>query len=122
MVAVSGGHEATVQYLADNGADINSRAEGGGTALMTACWRGYDDIVTFLLQKGADMNARNICGETALDMAANRDNYSACKHLLVAGADCKKIKKYNEQKIQHVLSLIDSQGDISNLWGNTSHI
>ena len=55
---------------------------------------------------------------------ANRDNYSTCRHLIVAGADCKKIKKYNEQKIQHVLSLIDSQGDISNLWvwGNTWHI
>ena len=43
----------------------------GGTALMSASWRGYADIVRQLLeQEGIDVNARNERGTTARMLAA----------------------------------------------------
>jgi S1-C subfamily serine protease/ankyrin repeat protein len=60
-----------IKLLLDHGADVNGTDNGGGTALMQACFNGYLDAVKLLLANGADVNARDKGGATALGQAKN---------------------------------------------------
>lgn len=43
-----------INFLLDNGADIDIKARGGKTALHFACFNGYLEIIDLLLERGAD--------------------------------------------------------------------
>ena len=51
--------EDIVEYLHQEGADINIRDNDGRTALMWAAEMGHEDIVKYLHQAGADINIRD---------------------------------------------------------------
>ena len=57
--AAHNGHLATVMYLVEQGADLNTLDMGDNTALHWAAMRGHVEIVNFLVQSGADRNVRN---------------------------------------------------------------
>lgn len=81
------------EALLEGGADVNSRSEGGDTALMAAVREMWSLVVRYLLSKGADVNARNEAGETALSIALRassdtkrRDNARIIRMLKRRGA------------------------------------
>ena len=60
-----------VQYLLQEGADLNIGDSCGRTPLMyAACW-GHADIVKYLHRAGADLNIRDNHGVTAVMWAAS---------------------------------------------------
>ncbi len=69
------------RLLLGKGADVNTRARGGVTALMIAA--GYDNapIIGLLIQAGANLQARSDTGETALDIARDNGSDAAVKTL-----------------------------------------
>lgn len=60
-------HLNIVEYLVDNGADINRPNFNGGTCLINSVQSSQ--LCTFLLKHGADVNARDIQNKTALHYA-----------------------------------------------------
>jgi len=64
------GHIEIVNFLVENGADINSQDyEYGYTSLIIASKCGHIEIVKHLIEKGVDINVTNLDGKTALILA-----------------------------------------------------
>ena len=74
LVACEYGHKNIVEYLLDNGCEINFRGTIKYTPLHRACSNGYRDIVQLLLSKGANYNAKNNSNNTPLDDAKRLNN------------------------------------------------
>lgn len=76
MYACSNGWLKLVEFLIENGADINmSDNENGETALFYAVRHNFIDIVKFLLSHGADENAIDKKRQTVLRIAENKNMF-----------------------------------------------
>ncbi len=69
-IASREGRLREVQHLITLGAEIDSRADTGETALMVACRNCSVKLAKFLIQHGASFNAADFDGRTALIYAA----------------------------------------------------
>jgi uncharacterized protein len=58
-----------IKLLLDAGADINQRANDGGTALHGAAGRGRNELVKMLVASKADLTIKDARGRTAADVA-----------------------------------------------------
>jgi ankyrin repeat protein len=85
--AVVSGQSRVVQFLLDQGADVDLRNAARQTLLHLASSSGHRAIVELLLKRGAAVDARDISGETALYKAAERGYVAVAEVLLAAGAD-----------------------------------
>jgi ankyrin repeat protein len=84
MFAAVNMHTDSVKALLEHGANVNVRANDGGTALMLAAAAGEIEIVRALLSKGADASGRfTETGKTALMLAREKD-YTDIAQLLQA--------------------------------------
>jgi ankyrin repeat protein len=61
-----------IQFLIDQGLDVNALAKDGQTALHGAAMQGYDDVIRFLAAKGARLNVPDKDGFTPLDVALGK--------------------------------------------------
>lgn len=75
------------KLLLDQGADVNTRTQNGGTILMAAAVRGDADAAEVFLGKGVDANARTVDGWTALMVACHSGYVEVVRLLLEQGAD-----------------------------------
>jgi ankyrin repeat protein len=57
--AARNGHREVVEYLLDQGADVNARGVFGATALQWAAFNGHTGVVELLLARGADPDLRD---------------------------------------------------------------
>ncbi|XP_056000538.1 ankyrin-1-like [Ostrea edulis] len=78
---------ATVQYLLDNGADINLRHETGASPLYMACENGHYNTVQLLLNNGADINLCTKNGSSPLHVACYNGHDRTVQLLLNNGTD-----------------------------------
>lgn len=85
--AASGNHPEIIQFLLDQGYDINAVVKGDGTPLMEAVLSRSKEAALLLIQKGADLRPRNNIGHTALHYAVIRSQLEVAKALLEAGAN-----------------------------------
>ena len=85
-LAAGYGHAEIVEYLLNEGSDVNSRDEGNRTALHYAVLGSQIEITRLLISKGAKVDA---IGEI-------RDqNQSTSLHLAVQLGDCEVSGKIN---------------------------
>ncbi|KAJ5318775.1 uncharacterized protein N7506_011479 [Penicillium brevicompactum] len=86
--AADRGQAEIVEYLIQNGADINSKDDSEKTALHVSCEGDLDQVVKILLQSGSgiDIEAKNSEGETALAVAIEWQATEAIKLLVAVGA------------------------------------
>ncbi len=61
---------ASLQFLADHGADVNTAGARGETPLQAAAKQGANDVVRALVEMGADVNAADSSGKTALEIVS----------------------------------------------------
>lgn len=96
IAAIHHGDAATVSFLLDRGADIETRspdsrdAHADSTPLMWAVNSGFPDLVKLLLKRGAAVNAHDATGMTPLIYAAGAidcGNTEIIEALLAAGAE-----------------------------------
>jgi ankyrin repeat protein len=85
MYAAYNGHAPVVNYLLENGAEVNAQASNGFTALIAAAKGGYENIVITLLKRGAKPNLVTDRGETAMDFALRTDNTDIYDRLRAVG-------------------------------------
>jgi hypothetical protein len=69
--------KAVIEYLLENGRDVNAKDSDGSTALMYAGLGGHKEIVELLTDRGVDVNVKDEDGKTALMLAA----YNAHKEI-----------------------------------------
>ena len=72
QAAKDGNIEAAKQAIND-GADVNAKADWGGTPLCDAAYRGHKEIVELLIAEGADLEAMDIFEDTPLDQAIKKN-------------------------------------------------
>ena len=80
FLAAGEGRLNSVQYLLDQGADVNAREYGGRTALTEAAFGGNSSVIKELILRGADINAVSDAG-TALDIATQANHAAAIEML-----------------------------------------
>ena len=74
MFAVHESHIDAVNYLLDQGADVNVQQGSGYTALHIAAANGYFNALRCLIKHGGDVNARNENNHTPLMLACDNVN------------------------------------------------
>ncbi|MYC76044.1 hypothetical protein F4X10_09820 [Candidatus Poribacteria bacterium] len=65
--AAMAGQTEAVQFLLENGADVNTKSRDGGTPLHGAAFFGRTDVAKLLLENGANREARNDDGATPVE-------------------------------------------------------
>jgi ankyrin repeat protein len=86
---IQGAKPEVLQALIDAGADVNSRADAGKSALAAAAETGRADQVKLLLAAGADWTATDAMGFTPLTLACldkTAGHEQSLRELLAAGA------------------------------------
>ena len=73
-LAVWDNHLKMVQWLLNNGADVDMADNQGWTPLMIAAFSGFTDIVTELLKHHPDTAKKNNRGLTAFDLAVFKNH------------------------------------------------
>jgi len=81
------GHEATVHYLLDRGAQVERGDSVGDTPLHHAAATGHAAMTEFLVRHGAKVDSRNAVELTPLHQAAMFGHEPAVEALLGLGAD-----------------------------------
>ncbi|XP_062990608.1 2-5A-dependent ribonuclease isoform X2 [Elgaria multicarinata webbii] len=85
--AVRFGSIETVKQLLEKGVDINSKVEGGWTALHSAVKANKEEMVHLLLGKGADPYARKVNGATPFIIAGITGNVELLDLFLKKGSE-----------------------------------
>ncbi|GAB5578608.1 poly [ADP-ribose] polymerase tankyrase-2 isoform X2 [Prionailurus iriomotensis] len=79
------GRKDVVEYLLQNGANVQARDDGGLIPLHNACSFGHAEVVGLLLRHGADPNARDNWNYTPLHEAAIKGKVDVCIESLFPG-------------------------------------
>uniref|UniRef100_A0A2M4CS52 Protein phosphatase 1 regulatory subunit 12a isoform x3 n=1 Tax=Anopheles darlingi TaxID=43151 RepID=A0A2M4CS52_ANODA len=96
LAACDAGDKDEVEYLLQDGADIDTANVDGLTALHQACIDDNLDMVEFLVQKGADVNRKDNEGWTPLHATASCGFLSIARYLIENGADLAAINSDGE--------------------------
>ncbi len=76
-----------VEYLIENGADIEARSDGGWTPLHSQAYGGHKDGVEVLLAHGADIEAKHAYDMTPLINSIRWDRIEVAELLIEKGAN-----------------------------------
>lgn len=87
MLAASGGHIETIEFLVKQGVSVNQTSkQTGRTAIFSAIHLERPDVVRALIRLKANVNVRSKLGETPLKEAMKSKNQNIIEMLRAAGA------------------------------------
>lgn len=72
-IAADCGHKELMEYLIDEGAEVNAVDKHGITPLISACGEGHIACVKLLLEKGADKNQKGPDGVLPVDYTDSKE-------------------------------------------------
>jgi ankyrin repeat protein len=90
-----------VEFLVNNGADINDKDKYLHTPLYTAIIGSYNKSFCKLLELGANINVQNINGLSLLHCAVNANNELAVKALCKRGIDAAVNDMFGKNALDH---------------------
>ena len=94
MLAAFNGHTPVLQFLLEEGAEVEAKDVNGRTALMYASSGPFEEAVAFLLEHGAEVDVQGTLeGFTALMTAASEGLVEVVRLLLAHGADPSLVDK-----------------------------
>ncbi|XP_064639345.1 ankyrin-1-like [Lineus longissimus] len=86
-VAIEYGHKDILNFLIENGADLESSALDGSSPLILAARRGEARVMKKLLDRGANINVQNKYLERPLHLACRSSDVTTVRKILELGAD-----------------------------------
>jgi Cdc6-like AAA superfamily ATPase len=98
------GHDAVVQLLLDEDANVNAQGGDHGNALQAASVGGHTQVVKMLLEAGAEVNAQGGDYGNALQAASVGGHTQVVKMLLEAGAEVNAQSRFHSNALQAALS------------------
>ena len=87
MIAATLGKTNFVQFLIDNGADVNRRSYNGETAAHRAAINGDIEIINMLYEAEANFNMPDLDGNTPLMYAVTANRRFTVERLVTLGVD-----------------------------------
>ena len=75
-----------IEYLLQNGADVNTKNEKHFSLLMSAARNNDLESISTLISYGAKINSKDLHGFTALDYAIEQNHIQSVKLLVKSGA------------------------------------
>lgn len=84
--SVVGGHYEVLDFILENGGDIDRPTQSGRTALTTVLSLGRWDLLTLVISRGADIGRLSGDGRSCLCIAATMGQYDLVEILLRHGA------------------------------------
>jgi ankyrin repeat protein len=87
LLHVSFNSRELIEYLIENGADIEAKSDGGWTPLHSQAYKGHKDGVEVLLEHGANLEAKHAYGMTPLLNSIRWDRIEVAKLLVDKGAN-----------------------------------
>ncbi len=108
------GHKDIVDFLLQEGANLEARTVLGMTPLYVAIYSQKRDIVQFLIEKGADIRAVRSDGETMLHIAAAIGNEGIVDELISNGLDVNVNKRYGITPL-HLASIFGHKATVQTL-------
>lgn len=107
--AIIGNNADAIQWLIEQGADVNHQDRNGWTPLHFAVQEKQVDTVTLLLDRGADTNLHDVYGNGPLWRATfdARGNYGFVETLVSSGADANHKNKSDKSPIDFAVTIGD---------------
>ena len=107
-----------IKQFLDAGIDVNTVAEGDGTALIGACKGGHAELVRYLIDRGADVNLASPGDGNPLINAAREGHLEIVQILLDAGANINEVVPGDENPLinaarygqEYVVNLLITRG------------
>ena len=75
-----------IEYLLENGADVNTKNDKHFSLLMSAARNNDLEAISTLIRYGAKINSKDLHGFTALDYAIEQNHLDSVKLLVNSGA------------------------------------
>lgn len=97
--AAEAGRMDIIKQFLDAGFDVNTVAEGDGTALIGASKGGHAELVRYLLERGADVNLASRGDGNPLINAAREGHLEIVRILLDAGANINEVVPGDENPL-----------------------
>ncbi|ORX81654.1 ankyrin, partial [Anaeromyces robustus] len=101
-----------INYLIDQGADINIKNTDGDTPLIIATKKNYMECCEKLISNDVDVHCKDISGNTPLMIAIKNENYGLTQ-LLIGNSCINDENKLGETPLY--LSIIHNSIEIRNL-------